>query len=58
MAASQEPRFEIFRTTDRFNIRVQDKPVAAWERTIEQMREASAHWVDEQPPVRRMPVKA
>jgi len=43
MAASQEPRFEIFRTTDRFNIRVQDKSVAAWERTIEQMREASAH---------------
>lgn len=46
-----------FRTTDRFNIRVKDKPVAAWERTIEQMREASAHWADEQPPVRQMPVK-
>lgn len=44
-----------FRNTDSFNIRVRDKPLDAWEKTVEQMRDASVHWADEQPPLRRTP---
>ena len=47
-----------FRVTDRFNIRVKDKPVAAWEKMAATLREGSARWVDEPPPMRRMPEKA
>lgn len=46
-----------FRNTDRFNISVRDKPVPAWEKTIEQMRDASMGWADEPPPVRKTPDK-
>lgn len=44
-----------FRTTDRFNIRVRDKPVEAWERMIDVLDEGAARWPDEAPPVRAMP---
>ncbi|MFC0203032.1 cupin domain-containing protein [Novosphingobium soli] len=47
-----------FRRTDRFNIRVKDKPVAAWEKLADTLREGHARWIDEAPPVRRMPEKA
>lgn len=47
-----------FRNTDRFNIRIKDKPVAAWEKMLDVMREGATRWVDEAPPVRRMPEKA
>ncbi|PEQ13281.1 hypothetical protein B2G71_07540 [Novosphingobium sp. PC22D] len=47
-----------FRTTESFNIRIKDKPVASWERTAESMRAAQPRWADEEPPVRRMPEKA
>ncbi|MFC6621725.1 cupin domain-containing protein [Novosphingobium panipatense] len=46
-----------FRGTDRFNIRVRDKPVAAWEKTAAVLRESHSRWREEQPPVRRMPQK-
>ncbi|MET1754722.1 hypothetical protein ABVV53_04510 [Novosphingobium sp. RD2P27] len=46
-----------FRATDAFNIRLKDKPVAAWEKTAGQMREARNRWAQETPPVRRMPEK-
>jgi len=47
-----------FRNTDSFNIRLKDKPVAAWEKTAEAMIGASERWANEPPPVRRMPEKA
>lgn len=47
-----------FRKTDRFNIRVKDKPVAAWEKLAGTLREGHARWPDEPPPVRRAPQKA
>ncbi|MCJ2188225.1 cupin domain-containing protein [Novosphingobium beihaiensis] len=43
-----------FRNTDTFNIKVKDKPLAAWEKTVEVMREASSRWADETPPVRKV----
>lgn len=47
-----------FRTTESFNIRIKDKPVAAWEKTAAQMRAATQRWADEPPPVRKMPERA
>ncbi|GAB7553303.1 hypothetical protein NRB_28090 [Novosphingobium sp. 11B] len=47
-----------FRGTDRFNIRVRDKPLSAWEKTAATLREGHARWADEAPPQRRMPEKA
>ncbi|KHK91443.1 cupin domain-containing protein [Novosphingobium malaysiense] len=46
-----------FRNTDSFNIKVKDKPVEAWEKTVEVMRDASSRWDGENPPVRKMPEK-
>lgn len=46
-----------FRTTDTFNIRLKDKPEAAWEKTASQMIESRARWASEAPPVRKMPEK-
>lgn len=46
-----------FRTTDRFNIRVRDKPIAAWEKTAAILREGHARWAEESLPVRRPPEK-
>ncbi|WP_404481212.1 cupin domain-containing protein [Novosphingobium sp. BL-52-GroH] len=47
-----------FRTTDRFNIKVRDKPVAAWEKLASTLCENHERWADEPPPVRIMPDKA
>lgn len=47
-----------FRATDSFNIKVKDKPVAAWEKYVDQIAEGAARWAGEPPPVRTMPVKA
>lgn len=47
-----------FRNTGSFNIKVKDKPIEAWEKTVDAMREASRSWVDEQPPVRKVWEKA
>lgn len=47
-----------FRSTDRFNIRVKDKPAASWEKMVDVLRDGAARWADEAPPVRKMPVKA
>jgi hypothetical protein len=46
-----------FRATDAFEIRLKDKPQAAWEKTAGHMRDARERWAGEPPPVRRMPDK-
>jgi hypothetical protein len=46
-----------FRATDTFKIRLKDKPVAAWEKSAQQIGAARERWVNEAPPVRRMPEK-
>jgi mannose-6-phosphate isomerase-like protein (cupin superfamily) len=45
-----------FRTTDRFTIKVRDKPVAGWEKLAATLCEGHARWAEETPPIRRMPV--
>lgn len=47
-----------FRNTDSFNIRVRDKPVAAWEKLAGTLIESHSRWTDEALPVRKMPQKA
>lgn len=47
-----------FRTTDSFNIKVRDKPVAAWEKLASTLQDSHARWADEQPPIRKLPEKA
>ena len=46
-----------FRCTDSFNIRVKDKPMGAWEKYVDQLRDGGTRWADEPPPVRKMPEK-
>lgn len=47
-----------FRTTNKFNIVVKDKPVAAWEKVIETMRDGATRWGDEVPPSRHISEEA
>jgi len=46
-----------FRTTDSFNIRLKDKPLAAWAKTADTMIGSRERWASEAPPARRMPEK-
>lgn len=46
-----------FRATDRFDIRLKDKPLAAWHKTAGDMLGARERWADEPPPLRTMPEK-
>lgn len=46
-----------FRATDTFEIRLKDKPEAAWEKTANQMLDSRERWAAEPPPVRKMPEK-
>ncbi|GGB87556.1 hypothetical protein GCM10011494_02390 [Novosphingobium endophyticum] len=47
-----------FRATDSFNIRIRDKPVAAWEKDAEKVRAAQERWASEPFPGGRLPERA
>lgn len=47
-----------FRATDSFNIRIRDRPIAAWEKDAEKVRAAQERWAGEQPPLRSLPERA